>query len=305
MSDEATPPRDDRDPAEPEGPDRASPANPTPGNLGNPASHGDPANPVDPTPAGGTPGGPSRRIRNGSAELPPLPPLPAGFLIPEDLSELDEEVRAYRKEWRAAHPAGWRRVLWPAWLRRQGHNLPLLLLALLSVAVFATLVSVPAPTRPALPAPVTLAHPSASPGSVGGLLPQVTLHSGRAQVSSRDLRPGLLVLLPPHLSTVAGSRDTVSEIAAQAEEFQLATFLIAGPRGTGSAEALAGTARQRGVVTALEDRGGVLAKTYGSGPDPLVLTVAGDGRLVRAPLPFHQGDRIEPLLDAISPLQSS
>ena len=227
------------------------------------------------------------------------------MVIPDDLSELDDEVQAYRKEWRTAHPTRWRRVLWPPRLRRQRHNLPLLLLGLLSVAVFATLVSVPAPTRPPLPPPATLANPRAPPGSVGGLVPQVTLYGGRAQAPSRDLRPALLVLLPPRLSTVAGSRDTVSQIAAQAEEFQLATVLIAGPGDSGSAEALAETARRRGVVTSLEDRAGVLAKTYGKGPDPLLLTVTRDGRLAHAPFRFHQGDRIEPLLDAISPFQPS
>ncbi|MGZ4663906.1 MAG: hypothetical protein ACXV5Q_02335 [Frankiaceae bacterium] len=289
MSDEVTPPPDDRDPtAEQEGSDRPTPVNP--------------AHPVHPYPAGGTPGGPSRRIRNGSAELPPLPP---GWVIPDDLSELDDEVHAYRKEWRTAHPTRWRRLLWPPWLRRQRHNLPLLLLGLLSVAVFATLVSVPAPTRQPLPPPAALAHPKVSPGSVGGLVPQVTLYSGPAQTTSRDLRPALLVLLPPRLSTVAGSRDTVSQIAAQAEEFQLVTILIAGPGDAGSVKALAETARRRGVVTGLEDRGGVLAKTYGKGPDPLLLTVARDGRLVQPPFPFHQGDRIEPLLDAVSPFQPS
>ena len=331
MPDEVTPPPDDRDPTPgPEDPDRASPVDPraedqgsavgpggaeapggagrpagsggsaAPGSPGGPAGRGNAATPVDPTPTGGSTGGPPRRIRNGSAELPPLPPLPPGFVVPDDLSELDDEVRAYRKEWRTAHPARWRRVLWPVWLRRQGHNLPLLLLALLSVAVFATLVSVPAPTRPALPPPAALAHPTASPGTVGGLLPQATLFSGRTQVSSRDLRPGLLVLLPPHLSTVAGSAGMVSEIAAQAEEFQLPTALIAGPGDAGSAAALAETARQRGVVTGFEDRAGVLAAAYGRAPDPLLLTVAPDGRLVHTPVPFHPGDRIEPLLDAIS-----
>ena len=114
MSDEVTPPADDRDPtAEQEGSDRPTPANP--------------AHPVHPYPPGGTPGGPPRRIRNGFAELPPLPP---GLVIPDDLSELDDEVRAFRKEWRTAHPARWRRVLLPPWLGKQRHNLPLLLLGL-------------------------------------------------------------------------------------------------------------------------------------------------------------------------------
>ena len=292
MPDEVTPPPDDRDPtAEQEGSDRPTPVNP--------------AHPVQPFPAGGTPGGPSRRIRNGSAELPPLPPLPPGLVIPDDLSELDDEVRAYRNEWRLAHPTRWRRLLWPPGLRRQRHNLPLLVLGLLSIAVFAALVSVPAPTRPPLPPPAALAHPKVPIGSVGGLVPQVTLYGGQVQISSRDLRPALLALLPPRLGTVAGSRDTVSQIAAQAEEFQLATVFIAGPGDAGSAQALAETARRRGVVTGLEDREGVLAKTYGKGPDPLLLTVARDGRLVHAPFAFHAGERIEGLLDAISPLQPS
>ena len=174
--------------AEQEGSDRAIPRQPGAGNLGSPS----PGTRLsrDPT-RGHTAGGPSRRIRNGSAELPPLPPLPARFPHSRGF------VRARRRGpgipqgvADGAPDAAGAGCCGPRGCAGNGHNLPLLLLGLLSVAVFATLVSVPAPTRPALPPPATLAHPTVSPGSVGGLVPQVTLHSGRAQASSRDLRPG-------------------------------------------------------------------------------------------------------------------
>lgn len=119
-----------------------------------------------------------------------------------------------------------------------------------------------------------LAEVPASPGQIGGLLPQATLVRDGVPVQSQSIRPAVVVLIPP---ACADCIESLRALRQQAAEFDLNVTII----GTDAqAEQLVTLDRALGsvAVDVLIDRDGAFAGTYGS-TDLNVLLVRDDGVL--------------------------
>jgi hypothetical protein len=252
-------------------------------------------------PPPGTPGdddSPGARRRNDADG-----PL-SGIVVPDDLAELSAEVEAYRREQRsAARRARLARVFGPARpdgagsRPDPGNRLPsaVLIAILVLVGTLGALLPIlGARTHDAtLPGQVPLALTSVPAGRIGGLLPDVALRGPGGAVGARALRPGVLALLPPSCQCAADIADLVSQTH---ESSSLLTALI-GPGGDDASvrRLAADPSAGGGQVLPLTDPSATLRALYTttSAAGPVLLLVAADGRLLRAPRAFRHGDRLE------------
>lgn len=155
---------------------------------------------------------------------------PLDVRAPDDLAELDEEVRAYRRELaRRRRRAWWRsRVLTRRW-RQYGLSGPLVGGILVVVALVGSLMALLAPRFTASPPPRPLARPSADVGEAGGLLPDVSLSVRGSARAARDLRPAVLAVVPESCRC----EPAVVELIGQAQEYRLPIYLL-GPPSAGT-----------------------------------------------------------------------
>ncbi|GLW65385.1 hypothetical protein Arub01_36290 [Actinomadura rubrobrunea] len=195
-----------------------------------------------------------------------LPPV--DVVVPDDARELDRDVIAYRREERQRRRRErMRRLARP--FTRYGPAIPIIALALLIALVSGVLMTAfgprPAP-RPSIP--MLAPHPTASPGRIGGFLPDARVSLiGRERVSVplRDLRPGVIAVVPPN----CGCERLVAELAARTQEFELRFWLVTDRRGDKTdpeeairrLRALAGAAHH-GTALLVDDPDNVLADTY-------------------------------------------
>jgi hypothetical protein len=139
----------------------------------------------------------------------------ADVVVPDDISGLVADVEAYRREVRRN-----RRRAWQSRVMSKPGILPLSIvsIALLLAGIVATLLTVLAPTqRDAALVKLPLATGRlASPGSPGGLVPQVSLlGEGPEAIASTELRPSVIALVPlgcnctKLLNQLAGDADSV------------------------------------------------------------------------------------------------
>jgi hypothetical protein len=137
----------------------------------------------------------------------------ADVVVPDDISSLDADVDAYRREVRRAH-----RRAWQARVMSRPGILPLSIvsIALLLAGIVATLLTVLAPSAgDSEPAARPLVHTRVADGAVGGLVPAVKLSELGDPVQSQALRPALVALVPAtcdciaRLKTLAGQADQV------------------------------------------------------------------------------------------------
>jgi hypothetical protein len=227
----------------------------------------------------------SGRARGGG-----LPPLPPGLAVrvPDDLSELADEVAAVRRELGlpALAPAEPPRDpllgVTGGWARRFPGSL--VLAAVSVVAVLGCLLALLTPTRSVrTPTAAPLARPSAADGRAGGLVPAAPVWSGRRPLNVRDLRPGVLVL-PPAGCRCAGE---IRQIIGQAQEFRLRTSLVV------RSDAELGLARGL-MVAVYVDRDDRLRPALRAQRDlVVVLLVRADGRLSVDPKVFRPQARLE------------
>jgi hypothetical protein len=162
--------------------------------------------------------------RDDEGDLPGEGGLPGGdpswladLIVPDDLTELDAEVRALRRERRArARRERWRRLASPRRI-----SAPLVVVALLLVAGFAGLVVLFQPRRPSS-SPTPLSSPGVTDAPRGDLLPDVPvrLADGTAK-SVRDYRPAVLALAPVGCGCDPALRD--AGLAADRHDL---TFLL-------------------------------------------------------------------------------
>ncbi|MGP4030009.1 hypothetical protein [Actinomadura sp. 3N407] len=193
-------------------------------------------------------------------------------VVPDDARELEREMLAYRREERRRRRrARAHRLTRP--LTRFGVAIPIIAGALLVALLSGALMTAFGPKPTPRPTSAQLApRPSASPGDVGGLLPdhnvdQVT--GERTATPLRDLRPGVIGIVPPAYEC----ESVVAELAGRTQENVLNFWLVADPRPAGDKKgtslkelrACAGTAHY-GTPLILEDREGVLAEAYASAP---------------------------------------
>ncbi|KLL12238.1 MULTISPECIES: hypothetical protein [Protofrankia] len=260
-------------------------------------------------------------------ELPPV-----DVRIPDDLSELDDEVAAYQAELRAQRRRervdrlvpGLRslrgrrrrpgrrhrpdllerldrrdRPRAPGGRPRHTSGAAVALIVIVLAALGAMVPLVLAHPRPLAPqGAVPLASTTAPPGAVGGLLPGVPLSTARTSRPATDLRPALIVLLP----VACECPRAIHEIVSQAREGRpIPTYLVAPWTDDPSLERLV---RQpdaaAGFAVGYNDPGASLSRLYRADPrQPTLLLVAMDGRLVHPPRIFTVGDRLEGWLGAL------
>src|SRR5664279_3377974 len=157
------------------------------------------------------------------ADLPPV-----AVDVPDDARELARDLQALQRERRSARRRTWvqRHLPGRRW-HRYGISAPLVVTALLFVALGTTLLAVLASGRPARPTPRPLASQvPVAPGTEGGLLPAVPLRFVDGPRDTRAVRPAVFVLLPADCYCQAQVRTAVGA----AQEFALPAILVTGPR---------------------------------------------------------------------------
>jgi hypothetical protein len=193
-------------------------------------------------------------------------------VVPDDISELDAEVRAWHRERRArARRERWRRLASP-----RSVTGPLMIVVLLLVAGFTSLVVLFQPRRPtAQPAPL------ATPGAAGTrrVLPDVLVRlpdNSTRQV--RDYRPAVLALAPVGCGCDAALRD----LGTAAHRFDLNFLLVDRQPPPLPAGLPAGAAIRVGEPTgrlAREYRAEQAGRRVPGGP--VAVLVGSDGAVVR------------------------
>jgi hypothetical protein len=187
------------------------------------------------------------------------------IVIPDDLRELDAEVRALHRERRAqARGAGLRRLFLTRRWRQYGISGPIVIGILLVVAGMASLMLM-FPTRRPVAKPVPLATGVRESGQEGGLVPDVTIRRADGTVGPlRDHRPAVVVLLPP----ACDCDRQLRAYGVAAFRHHLA-FVLVGRK-------LPAELTDRAAVRAA-DPTGRLAQVYRVGRGPVLLLVRGDG----------------------------
>ena len=206
-------------------------------------------------------------------------------VIPDDISSLDAEVRALRRERRGRA----RRDRLRRWVTGRGVVGPLVMVLVLMVAGFASLLMLFQPRRPATP-PAPLASPGAGAGRDDRLLPDLTVT--RADGTSRrlrDFRPAVLALAPVGCGCDAALRDVGAPVVRHGLSFLLVDrTLPALPVGLAEADTVR-LAEPTGALAAKyrAEQGGKRAPG-----GPVLVLVGADGQVKRVlpepilPLPF-------------------
>jgi hypothetical protein len=190
------------------------------------------------------------------------------LVIPDDLRELDAEVRALQRERRAqARAAGLRRLLPPGRWRQYGMSGPIVIGVLLVLAGIASLMLM-FPARRTATKPAPIATGVRPPGQEGGLVPDVMIHRADGDVLPlRDYRPAVVALLPAS----CGCDRTLRTFGVAAFRHQLA-FVLVGKQ----MPALPPELTDRAAVLTAEPTGRVLT-AYRVDRRPVLLMVGGNG----------------------------
>jgi hypothetical protein len=202
----------------------------------------------------GTSGGDDRGMPSG-------PPL----AVPDDARELARDVAAWRREerWARRRRVVERRLLGgPA--SSKVLSAPLVITVLLAVGLLGATLAFPggSPTRRATaPVPLVLAAPSAPAGSVGGLVPDVTLLGQTGPTTARDLRPAVLAMPQPNCECGAA----LAHVAQQAGAAGLTIYLIGSRAQQAELQALAAHAGAARVEVMLE-QDATLTTAFSLGP---------------------------------------
>ena len=205
--------------------------------------------------------------------------LPPEWTAPDDARALEGDLRAWRREQAAA--ARRQRFAAAAGRRWRWRGSSGLVIALVAPIGLPT-------TSEARP----LASPTRSPGSIGGLLPSVTVRVGAKERAARELRPAVLAMLPqPCRCTLA-----VRELSAVVGQFALPLVLVT-VAGNAEIGALLTAARGSRSYPAY-DAAATLADAYAARGLTAVL-VRADGVVTAVQRDLHPG---QPIGGALSEL---
>ena len=201
----------------------------------------------------------------GSDDTPGGAPSPPPLVVPDDARELARDVAAWRREdrWARRRRTVERRLLG----RRSSSRVlsaPLVITVLLAVGLLGATLAFPGGSslHPAVASvPLVLAAPTVPAGSVGGLVPDVTLVGPTGSTGSRDLRPAVLAVAKPNCACGAA----LAHLAQQAAAAGLTTYLIGGRGQQADLDALAAASRSDDVRVMLEEDA-TLTTTFSSGP---------------------------------------
>jgi hypothetical protein len=189
--------------------------------------------------------------------------------IPDDASELDEDVRSYQREQRADRlRLRALRVLFTRRWNAYGLSGPLVVAILLVVALVGALASLLTPRESIAPSPVPLSTQATSaPGRPGGLLPTGRIRIAGVSLELSGLRPAVLALFTP----ACGCEKELDELFTRATQYRLDLLLVHAGVDGGDAKqfrALAGRVGN-GSAQPADDVDQVLRRTY----QPRQLTV--------------------------------
>jgi hypothetical protein len=210
------------------------------------------------------------------------------FDIPDDIRELDHDVRLYRRQqqWARRRSVVSRMLFIHRW-RRYGLSVPLVIAVLLVVTLVGSMLTFLGPHPSPRPGRLPLAQVSAAAGTPGGLLPDVSVNAHGMRVSARELRPAVLALVPLE----CGCMQTLDELSRQAQEYQLSFYLVGDPtqeQGLRRATAHIGN----GTAFVAVDGGHALAEAYRAAGLTVILLHA-DGVVDEVPHNVHAGARLE------------
>lgn len=217
-------------------------------------------------------------------------------VVPDDARDLELDLLAWRREQAAAtRKARVHRLLGAERWRGHGWSAPFVASVLAMVALFGSMLTLlalllPHGSRDRAPRrPLETAAPSPV-GRVGGLLADRRLRVGGKDVAARELRPGVLALLPVPCRCGA----VVDELSGQAAEFGLRLVLVAPAERDEELSGLIKAARHGPVVPAYDAEAG-LARDYAAHGLTLVL-VRDDGRVTGVERDARPGLRRESVL---------
>ncbi len=229
----------------------------------------------------------------GSAGTPGAPGWPK-LVVPDDISSLEADIRAYHRELRARRrQQRWGRVFGPRWqlYALPGSIVGFALLVAVGVALSLTVLAPRAASPTPRPAPIAAA---ARPvGEVGGLLPDLKVSTDGGTMPLRDVRPALLALVPPRCDCIT----TLENVAGEADEYALPLIVVGSLSTDVEARALASAIR-RGRTNTVYDAGGTLATTYAAS-GVTVLLVARDATVTDVERNVTRSIRLEPQLAAM------
>ena len=217
---------------------------------------------------------------SGGLEQGPGPgalPDPERVRIPNDASDLDAELWAWRAEQvRTGRPTPWMRPSTPTRWRVAGRVGPMLLGALLLVAFLASLATTVRPATVDTVNEAPLATTSAPDGTVGGLLPRGIVDIDGATSTTRQLRPATLILPP----STGASQELLDAVHLQSQAYGIPLGLVGPPTRE---QQLQSTSDDIGAGTTpvILDRASVIAEAIGIDPadDLAVIVVGTDGRI--------------------------
>lgn len=200
--------------------------------------------------------------------VPDLPPEWAGIVIPDDASELAAETEALRRERRRDHRRDRIQAIFATrrW-QRYGLSGPVIALSVLVAGIFGSLLFL-LPTGPSSPREQQLARPTAAPGSVGGLLPDLQLATSTGStVRTRDLRPAVVLVLPEGCAC----DSLVDQMVLDTTTGRIAVLVVT--EGSGTPRPLPNSAPRERVTSAADpqqlfDRALAIRRPSASGSGP-------------------------------------
>ncbi len=182
------------------------------------------------------------------------------FVVPDDASELDRDLQAWRREqkWRR------RREFLDHFVFKNGHKdsglsgmfLATVLIALAMLGASVSFLTLRGAKTPPIAASLDLASPIAPPGTPGGLLPNVLLSTGEGtSFNVRDLRPALIVVVPVDCAC----DTTLASLSREAVINSVPVDLVGDNTQAVQIERLAGQMRPSNVRAFVDDTGDFVA----------------------------------------------
>jgi hypothetical protein len=217
------------------------------------------------------------------------------LVVPDDISELDDEVKRWRHERKQQQRRARLARLVPVRWQHYGITAPLLVASMLLLGAFGAMLTLFTPTHHDRPQPVAapLADPTVPPGQLGGLLPGVALATadGNALGTHALKRPAVVLLVPRDCADCVA---TVGHVAATAAPYAMAQYVVAGT----PQDARRYAAVDSHLLTGVVDTNSALLQAYGATPGTPTLVVVGDDGTVRSITPgVNAGSALTDQLD--------
>jgi hypothetical protein len=233
----------------------------------------------------------------GSEDKPGGTPAGADIVVPDDARELARDIAAWRREERWKRR---RRVFERALGGRSSTralSAPIIITLMIAAALLGATLIFPgrAPDHsPTAPVPLVLAAPTATPGTVGGLVPDDALIGQTGATTARALRPALLVVA----QLVVGQSEcdcaaALTHLANEAADNGLTIYLIGSKAQQPALNALAGSSSD--AVRVMTDQDTAITSIFAKGA-LTVVAVHADGVIEQIVNDFTRTSSLETVL---------